>query len=106
PVTKMPLVEVVQTEDLDEEVRARGLAFVHQIGKLPLPVASTPGFLVNASLAPYLMEAMHCVDEGIRPETIDAAMEAYGMPIGPLELADIIGLDIVRDTGMQLAPGG
>lgn len=105
PVARMPLVEIVETSQLDEQARKRAHAFVHQLGKLPLPVADTPGFLVNAVLAPYMLEAMRCVDEGMTPATVDHAMLEFGMPMGPLELADTVGLDIVRDAGQQLAEG-
>jgi 3-hydroxyacyl-CoA dehydrogenase / enoyl-CoA hydratase / 3-hydroxybutyryl-CoA epimerase len=103
PVAKMPLVEVVETASTDAGVLARACAFVRAIDKLPLPVKSAPGFLVNAVLAPYLHEAMRCVDEGIAPATIDTAMLAFGMPMGPIELADTVGLDIVMAAGKQLA---
>lgn len=103
PVAKMPLVEVVETPDVDPAARATALAFVGKLGKLPLPVKDTPGFLVNAVLAPYMLEAMRCVDEGMAPETIDEALKVFGMPMGPLELADTVGLDIVAAAGRQLA---
>ena len=99
----MPLVEVVETPDVDPAARATALAFVGKLGKLPLPVKDTPGFLVNAVLAPYMLEAMRCVDEGMAPETIDEALKVFGMPMGPLELADTVGLDIVAAAGRQLA---
>jgi 3-hydroxyacyl-CoA dehydrogenase/enoyl-CoA hydratase/3-hydroxybutyryl-CoA epimerase len=102
PVAKMPLVEVVAADGTDPRAQSAACAFVGRIGKLPLPVKSVPGFLVNAVLAPYMLEAMRCVDEGLRPETIDAAMKAYGMPMGPIELIDTVGLDIARDAGAQL----
>ncbi|NYT63876.1 enoyl-CoA hydratase/isomerase family protein [Alcaligenaceae bacterium] len=103
PVAKMPLIEVVETTSIDPKVKAATYAFVGQIDKLPLPVLSTPGFLVNAVLAPYMLEAMRCIDEGIKPETIDAAMLAFGMLMGPIELIDTVGLDIARDAGRQLS---
>lgn len=103
PVARMPLVEVVETAGLDRAVRATALAFVGKLGKLPLLVQDTPGFLVNAVLAPYMLEAMRCVDEGLTPETVDEAMKVFGMPMGPLELADTVGLDIVQAAGSQLA---
>jgi 3-hydroxyacyl-CoA dehydrogenase/enoyl-CoA hydratase/3-hydroxybutyryl-CoA epimerase len=78
---------------------------VKQIDKLPLPVKSAPGFLVNAVLAPYMLAAMRAVDEGISPETVDAAMLAFGMPMGPIELVDTVGLDIAMAAGQQLAGG-
>jgi 3-hydroxyacyl-CoA dehydrogenase/enoyl-CoA hydratase/3-hydroxybutyryl-CoA epimerase len=103
PVPKMPLVEVVEAQGADPEMLARAAAFVRQIDKLPLPVKSAPGFLVNAVLAPYMLEAMRCLDEGIAPETVDEAMLAFGMPMGPIELADTVGLDIAMAAGKQLA---
>ena len=103
PVAMMPLVEVVEAEGADPSAVQAACAFVRQIDKLPLPVRSRPGFLVNAVLAPYLLEAMRAVDEGISPETIDAAMLAFGMPMGPIELADTVGLDIALAAGQQLA---
>src|SRR3546814_14277928 len=78
-------------------------ACVCAIGTLPLPVQDTPGFLVKAVLSPYMLEAMRCVDEGIKPETLDAAMLRFGMPMGHIELIDTVGLDIARDAGRQLS---
>lgn len=105
PVALMPLVEVVAAEGADPAAVQAACAFVKQIDKLPLPVRSAPGFLVNAVLAPYLLAAMRAVDDGLAPETVDAAMLAYGMPMGPLELADTVGLDIALAAGRQLADG-
>jgi 3-hydroxyacyl-CoA dehydrogenase/enoyl-CoA hydratase/3-hydroxybutyryl-CoA epimerase len=105
PVAMMPLVEVVEAEGADPAVIHAACAFVKQIDKLPLPVKSAPGFLVNAVLAPYMLEAMRAVDEGIAPETVDEAMLAFGMPMGPIELADTVGLDIAMAAGKQLAGG-
>jgi 3-hydroxyacyl-CoA dehydrogenase/enoyl-CoA hydratase/3-hydroxybutyryl-CoA epimerase len=102
PVVQMPLVEVVASSTTAPLAAQQAAAFVRAIDKLPLPVRDTPGFLVNAVLAPYLNEAMRCVDEGIAPETIDAAMLAFGMPMGPIELADTVGLDIALAVGRQL----
>lgn len=103
PVASMPLVEVVQAGADHDQAQARACAFVGQLGKLPLPVRDAPGFLVNAVLAPYMLEAMRCVDEGIEPAVIDRAMTDFGMPMGPLELADTVGLDIALAAGRQLA---
>jgi len=102
PVAQMPLVEVVASDATSSFAAQQAAAFVRQIDKLPLPVKDAPGFLVNAVLAPYLNEAMRCVDEGIAPETIDAAALAFGMPMGPIELADTVGLDIALAVGRQL----
>ncbi len=103
PVAKMPLVEVVAAADGDPEMARRAAAFVKQIDRLPLPVKSAPGFLVNAVLAPYMLEAMRCIDEGVAAETIDEAMLAFGMPMGPIELIDTVGLDIAMAAGKSLA---
>jgi 3-hydroxyacyl-CoA dehydrogenase/enoyl-CoA hydratase/3-hydroxybutyryl-CoA epimerase len=105
PVAMMPLVEVVAAVGADPAAVRAACAFVRQIDKLPLPVKSAPGFLVNAVLAPYMLAAMRAVDEGIAPATIDAAMLVYGMPMGPIELADTVGLDIAMAAGRQLADG-
>ena len=105
PVAMMPLVEVVEAEGADPAAVQAACAFVKQIDKLPLPVKSAPGFLVNAVLAPYMLAAMRAVDEGISPETVDAAMLAFGMPMGPIELVDTVGLDIAMAAGQQLAGG-
>ncbi|PKO33091.1 MAG: crotonase [Betaproteobacteria bacterium HGW-Betaproteobacteria-7] len=105
PVALMPLVEVVEADGADHEAVRAACAFVRQIDKLPLPVKSAPGFLVNAVLAPYMLAAMRAVDEGIAPATVDEAMLAFGMPMGPIELADTVGLDIAMAAGRQLADG-
>ena len=105
PVAMMPLVEVVEADGADPAMVRAACAFVKQIDKLPLPVKSAPGFLVNAVLAPYMLAAMRAVDDGISPETVDAAMLAFGMPMGPIELIDTVGLDIAMAAGKQLAGG-
>ncbi len=94
PVAKMPLVEVVHDRASDPRRVADGCSFATQIGKYPLPVTSTPGFLVNRVLAPYLRNAMQIHREGIPKEALDRAAERFGMPMGPVELADTVGLDI------------
>ncbi|MDP2171807.1 MAG: 3-hydroxyacyl-CoA dehydrogenase NAD-binding domain-containing protein [Rhodocyclaceae bacterium] len=105
PVALMPLVEVVAAEGADPAMVQAACAFVRQIDKLPLPVKSTPGFLVNAVLAPYMLAAMRAVDSGISPAAVDEAMLAFGMPMGPIELVDTVGLDIALAAGKQLADG-
>ncbi|KAB2915883.1 MAG: 3-hydroxyacyl-CoA dehydrogenase family protein, partial [Dechloromonas sp.] len=105
PVAMMPLVEVVEADGADPAMVRAACAFVKQIDKLPLPVKSAPGFLVNAVLAPYMLAAMRAVDEGIAPEVVDEAMLAFGMPMGPIELVDTVGLDIAMAAGKQLADG-
>jgi 3-hydroxyacyl-CoA dehydrogenase/enoyl-CoA hydratase/3-hydroxybutyryl-CoA epimerase len=106
PVPKMMLVEIVAGNASRTDLLAAGAAFARQIDKLPLPVKSAPGFLVNRILAPYLLEAMRCVDEGIPPELVDEAALGFGMPMGPLELADTVGLDICLAVGKMLAEDG
>ncbi len=103
PVTKMPLVEIVRGEKTSKETEARALAFIEAIDKLPLPVKSAPGFLVNRILTPYLLEAVKLIDEGHTPEQVDAAAEAFGMQQGPAEVADTVGLDICLEVGRVLA---
>lgn len=94
PVAKMPLVEVVRGASSDEEMLRKGAAFCGQISRYPLPVKSSPGFLVNRILAPYMLEALIIHQEGVPIEAIDAAAEEFGMPMGPVELADTVGLDV------------
>jgi 3-hydroxyacyl-CoA dehydrogenase/enoyl-CoA hydratase/3-hydroxybutyryl-CoA epimerase len=102
PVAKMMLVEIVIGRQTREVLVPLASAFVRQIDKLPLPVKSAPGFLVNRILAPYLMAAFRAVDDGLAPETIDEAALAFGMPMGPIELADTVGLDICVEVGKLL----
>jgi 3-hydroxyacyl-CoA dehydrogenase/enoyl-CoA hydratase/3-hydroxybutyryl-CoA epimerase len=103
PVPQMMLVEVVHGSNTNQQHVKNALAFVRQIDKLPLPVRDSPGFLVNRVLGPYMQNAFRMLDEGVKPETLDAAMEAFGMPMGPIELADTVGLDICLHAGRQLA---
>jgi 3-hydroxyacyl-CoA dehydrogenase/enoyl-CoA hydratase/3-hydroxybutyryl-CoA epimerase len=94
PVAKMQLVEVVHTENLSQDISDRALAFVHQIGKLPLKVKDCPGFLVNRVIAPYLLETVHLIDEGVPIEQLDKVAKDFGMMMGPVAMVDLIGLDI------------
>ncbi|MGD9502302.1 MAG: 3-hydroxyacyl-CoA dehydrogenase NAD-binding domain-containing protein [Methyloceanibacter sp.] len=108
PVAQLPLVEVVRGEGTREEEVRKACAFVAAINKLPLIVKSCPGFLVNRALAPYLMEAVRRYQLGEPREKIDAAAVKFGMPMGPLELMDMVGLDIAHHVGeeLDLAPQG
>jgi 3-hydroxyacyl-CoA dehydrogenase/enoyl-CoA hydratase/3-hydroxybutyryl-CoA epimerase len=103
PVAQMPLVEVVHSTQTDTEALAAALRFARQLDRLPLPCRSSPGFLVNRALAPYLLEAFIALEQGIAPEVIDAAATDFGMPMGPIELADVVGLDVCRKVG-QIVP--
>jgi len=95
PVAQMPLVEVVRCEDTSQEVLDLSFAFIKGIGKFPLECRSSPGFVVNRILAPYMTEAMHLVEDGVSLVAIDRAAESFGMPVGPIELVDSVGLDVV-----------
>lgn len=99
PVARMPLVEVIESQFADRAFVERALAFARQIDKLAIACRSSPGFLVNRVLMPYLREAMRAVEEGIALALIDAAAENFGMPMGPIELADVVGLDVVASVG-------
>ena len=103
PVAMMPLVEIVRTASSSEETVQNAVAFTQHIGKLPLPVKSSPGFLVNRILMPYLVEAFTLYDEGVAPEAIDKAAATFGMPMGPVELADTVGLDICQSVAQNLS---
>ncbi len=104
PVAQMPLVEVVRHDALDPVIEKRALAWVKAIGKLPLPVRGTPGFLVNRILMPYLLEAVRCHAEGVPDPVIDRAGRHFGMPMGPIELIDTVGLDVAWSVGRELGP--
>jgi 3-hydroxyacyl-CoA dehydrogenase/enoyl-CoA hydratase/3-hydroxybutyryl-CoA epimerase len=103
PVAMMPLVEIVRHDSMDAETERRLAAFCRAIDKLPVPVAGTPGFLVNRILMPYLLEAMTCYSEGVPGPVIDKAALAFGMPMGPIELADTVGLDVAASVGKIMA---
>jgi len=94
PVPRMQLVEIVSGSTTSGEAAAKAAAFTRHINRLPLPVKSSPGFLVNRVLMPYLVEAVVLEAEGIAPQVIDQAAVDFGMPMGPIELADTVGLDI------------
>ena len=95
PVAQLPLVEVVRCADTAQEVLDLGFAFVKGIGKFPLECESSPGFVVNRILAPYMTEAMHLVEAGVGLNNIDSVAVDFGMPMGPIELADSVGLDVI-----------
>jgi 3-hydroxyacyl-CoA dehydrogenase / enoyl-CoA hydratase / 3-hydroxybutyryl-CoA epimerase len=102
PVSRMKLVEVVIAKQTSDDTRERSLAFVRQIGKLPVIVRDSPGFLVNRVLFPYLLDAAELFESGADAASIDNALVHWGMPMGPLRLIDEIGLDITIDIGNTL----
>ena len=102
PVHRMPLVEVIRAERTSDETVATVFALAKILGKTPVVVRDAPGFLVNRILAPYLSEAVRLVQEGCRIEDVDAAMTAFGMPVGPLALLDDVGLDVAAKGGEVL----
>jgi 3-hydroxyacyl-CoA dehydrogenase / enoyl-CoA hydratase / 3-hydroxybutyryl-CoA epimerase len=102
PVSRMKLVEVVIAKQTSEHTRERSLAFVRQIGKLPVIVRDSPGFLVNRVLFPYLLDAAELFESGVDAAKIDTALVGWGMPMGPLRLIDEIGVDITIDIGNTL----
>jgi len=103
PVAKMQLIEIIGSADTDPLQIERAAAFAVQIDRQPLPVKSSPGFLINRILSPYLQEAMTLVEEGISPAAIDKVASEFGMPMGPIELADTVGLDICLSVGEVLS---
>lgn len=103
PVHKMPLVEVIRAERTDDRALATAFRFALDTGKTPVVVADRPGFLVNRLLGPYLGEAGRLVEEGVPIDAIDAALRAFGMPMGPCRLLDEIGLDVARHAGGEMA---
>ena len=106
PVARMPLVEVIHAERTQPRNVHAGLAFARQIDKLAIACRSSPGFLVNRVLMPYLSEAVRAAEEGIPLALIDRAAEEFGMPMGPIELADVVGLDVVMSVGKVFFQSG
>ena len=102
PVNRMKLVEVVVANQTSDETRERTLAFARQIGRLPVLVRDSPGFLVNRVLFPYLLDAAELFEGGVDADKIDKALVRWGMPMGPLRLIDEIGVDITVDIGNTL----
>ncbi len=102
PVSRMKLVEVVIAKQTSDETRDRSVAFVRQIGKVPVIVRDSPGFLVNRVLFPYVLDAAELLESGVDAERIDRALVEWGMPMGPLRLIDEIGVDITIDIGNTL----
>jgi len=105
PVPVLPLVEVIWSLHSNQDLVTRGMQFAGQIGKMPIRCKSSPGFLVNRALLPYMFGAIEAVVSGENPEKIDQAMVDFGMPMGPIELSDQVGLDVCLDVGTVLGIG-
>lgn len=103
PVAQMPLVEVIKAEKTQAEIVSKAMSFVVSISRFPIEVKSSPGFLVNRVLMPYMMEAMSLMEEGVPASVIDKVAKNFGMPMGPIELADTVGLDICLSVAKNLS---
>jgi 3-hydroxyacyl-CoA dehydrogenase/enoyl-CoA hydratase/3-hydroxybutyryl-CoA epimerase len=103
PVSQLPLVEIVQGARTRQTLMADAQKFARRLDKLPLPCRSAPGFVVNRILTPYINEALFALESGLSRELIDRAAERFGMPMGPIELTDVVGLDVSLNVGRVLA---
>jgi 3-hydroxyacyl-CoA dehydrogenase / enoyl-CoA hydratase / 3-hydroxybutyryl-CoA epimerase len=103
PVAQMPLIEIVHGERTAPEAVQTATGFARRLDKLPLPCRSAPGFMVNRVLTPYLFEAMLAAQEGTPLPVIDACAVGFGMPVGPIELIDVVGLDVAAHVGEIIA---
>lgn len=103
PVHRMPLVEIITLPETSPDVLATVVSFVQKLGKTPVVVKDSPGFLVNRILVPYLMEAVRLHESGIPVKDIDEAMLEFGMPMGPMRLLDEIGLDVAAHVAKTLS---
>ena len=103
PVAQMQLVEIVQGSQTRADVMQAAAGFTRRLDRLPLPCRSAPGFVINRILMPYINEAIFALEEGLSPTMIDAAGKRFGMPMGPIELADVVGLDVCLHVGNVLA---
>jgi 3-hydroxyacyl-CoA dehydrogenase/enoyl-CoA hydratase/3-hydroxybutyryl-CoA epimerase len=103
PVAQMPLIEIVHAARTDPVAVQTATAFARRLDKLPVPCRSAPGFMVNRVLTPYLNEAMYAAEEGVPLAAIDRAAVRFGMPMGPIELADVVGLDVAAHVGEIIA---
>ena len=103
PVAQMPLIEVVHAAGTDPAAVQAATGFARRLDKLPVPCRSAPGFMVNRVLTPYMYEAMLAAQEGVPPATIDKAAVDFGMPMGPIELIDVVGLDVAAHVGEIIA---
>jgi 3-hydroxyacyl-CoA dehydrogenase / enoyl-CoA hydratase / 3-hydroxybutyryl-CoA epimerase len=103
PVAQMPLIEIVHAADTEPQALQTATGFARRLDKLPIPCRSAPGFMVNRVLTPYMYEAMLAAQEGVPLELIDQAATDFGMPVGPIELVDVVGLDVAAHVGEIIA---
>jgi 3-hydroxyacyl-CoA dehydrogenase/enoyl-CoA hydratase/3-hydroxybutyryl-CoA epimerase len=103
PVAQLQLVEIVQGTGTQAQVVQSALQFTRKLDKLPLPCKSAPGFVVNRILTPYVNEALFALEGGIPAAVIDRVGKDFGMPMGPIELTDVVGLDVSLHVGRVLA---
>src|SRR4029077_9711387 len=103
PVAQMQLIEIVHAGRTAAAAGETAPGFARRLDKLPVPCRSAPGFVVNRVLTPYLYEAMLAAQEGTAPEAIDRCAVSFGMPIGPIELIDVVGLDVAAHVGEIIA---
>ncbi|MCK4755223.1 MAG: hypothetical protein KAS58_08310, partial [Calditrichia bacterium] len=103
PVHMMPLVEVIRGKNTSDETVATTFQLAKKLGKTPVVVGDGPGFLVNRLLLPYMVEAISLLEKGQTPEDIDKTMESFGMPMGPIELFDEVGIDVANKVAKILA---
>jgi 3-hydroxyacyl-CoA dehydrogenase/enoyl-CoA hydratase/3-hydroxybutyryl-CoA epimerase len=103
PVAQLQLVEIVQGTHTQQGVVQSALNFTRKLDKLPLPCKSAPGFVVNRILTPYVNEALFALESGIPASVIDRTATDFGMPMGPIELTDVVGLDVSLHVGRVLA---
>lgn len=103
PVHRMPLVEVIRGERTSDAALVTAVGLARRMGKTPVVVKDSPGFVVNRVLMPYLREALHLLDEGWRVADLDAAMKRFGMPMGPFEVVDEVGLDVAHKVAGVLS---
>ena len=99
PVRKMPLVEIIRGKETSDRAIATAVAYAKHIKKSPIVVQDGPGFLVNRLLLPYMSEAVELLLEGATPKAIDRAATSFGMPMGPIHLYDVVGLDVAAHAG-------
>jgi 3-hydroxyacyl-CoA dehydrogenase/enoyl-CoA hydratase/3-hydroxybutyryl-CoA epimerase len=103
PVAQMPLIEIVHAERTAADAIQSATGFARRLDKLPVPCRSAPGFMVNRVLTPYLYEAMLAAQEGLPLKAIDECAVRFGMPVGPIELVDVVGLDVAAHVGEIIA---